>query len=104
VIRSLIVEILSPSNLAETCANVWTYTTIPSVREILVLHTAEIRAELLRRLPDESWPDESWPDESWPDESWPEEPEPIATGPLMLASIDFSAPMAALYRTTRLAG
>ena len=94
MIRSLIVEILSPSNLAETCANVWTYTTIPSVREILVLHTAEIRAELLRRLPDESWPDESWP----------EEPEPIATGPLMLASIDFSAPMAALYRTTRLAG
>jgi len=29
----LIVEILSPSNQAETWANVWTYTTIPSVKE-----------------------------------------------------------------------
>ena len=85
----LIVEILSPSNQAETWANVWTYTTIPSVREILVLHTAEIRAELLRRLPDGSWP---------------EEPEAITTGPLSLDSIGFSQKLAALYRTTRLVG
>ena len=31
----LLIEILSPSNESETRANVWTYTTIPSVREIL---------------------------------------------------------------------
>src|SRR5437660_7096580 len=34
---ALIVEILSPSNEAETWANVWADTTIPSVREIVVL-------------------------------------------------------------------
>ena len=45
----LIVEILSPSNQAETWANVWTYTTIPSVREILVVHLVAMPAELLRR-------------------------------------------------------
>ena len=45
----LLVEILSPSNRAETWTNVWAYTTIPSVREILVLHSLRIRAELLRR-------------------------------------------------------
>jgi Uma2 family endonuclease len=52
----LVVEILSPSNQAKTWGNVWTYTTIPSVREILVLHTVSIRAELLRRQPDGAWP------------------------------------------------
>ena len=31
----LLVEILSPSNRAEAWSNVWTYTTIPSVKEIL---------------------------------------------------------------------
>ena len=34
----LIVEVLPPGNQAETWINVWTYTMIPSVREILVLH------------------------------------------------------------------
>jgi Uma2 family endonuclease len=32
----LLIEILSPSNEPETRANVWTYTTIPSVQEILL--------------------------------------------------------------------
>jgi hypothetical protein len=35
----------------------WSYVTIPSVLEILVLHTADIRADLLRREQDGSWPD-----------------------------------------------
>src|ERR1700736_5876157 len=52
----LIVEILSPSNEAETWANVWAYTTIPSVREIVVLRTVSIGAELLRRREDGAWP------------------------------------------------
>lgn len=45
----LILDILSPSNEAETWANVWAYTTIPSVQEILVLRAASIGADLLRR-------------------------------------------------------
>ena len=85
----LIVEILSPSNAAETWANVWAYTTIPSVREIVVLRTVSIGAELLRRRADGSWP---------------RTPEAIEAGKLVLESIGFKAPLAALYRTTRLAG
>ena len=84
----LLVEILSPSNQAETWGNVWTYTTIPSVQEILVLHTVRIAAEVLRRRADGSWP---------------EEPELVETGDLTLGSIGFAVPLAALYRTTRLA-
>src|SRR5690348_8681050 len=53
----LVIEILSPSNQAETWSNVWTYTSIPSVQEILVIRTAEIRADLLRRHPDGTWPE-----------------------------------------------
>ncbi|MGH6936513.1 MAG: Uma2 family endonuclease [Methylocella sp.] len=84
----LIVEILSPSNQAETWANVWAYTTIPSVREIVVPRTVSIGADLLRRRPDGSWPTT---------------PEAIEAGDLTLESIGFKAPLTALYRTTRLA-
>jgi Uma2 family endonuclease len=85
----LVIEILSPSNEAETWANVWAFSTIPSVREILVLHSTEVAAELLRRQPDGAWP---------------EDPEPITSGDISLESIAFRAPLTALYRTSRLAG
>lgn len=38
------IEILSPSNETETWRNVWAYTTIPSVREILVVRSTRIEA------------------------------------------------------------
>jgi len=82
---SVLVEILSPSNKADTWANVWSYVTIPSVREILVLHTAEVRADLLRRQQDDTWPDN---------------PVSLTQGDAVtLESIDFAAPLAAFYRT-----
>jgi Uma2 family endonuclease len=84
----LLIEILSPSNQAETWTNVWAYATIPSVQEILVLKTASIGAELLRRNQDGSWPSQ---------------PLTIEAGELMLESIGFRIPLAAAYRTTRLA-
>jgi Uma2 family endonuclease len=84
----LVIEILSVNNRAETWANVWTYTTIRSVREILVLHSVMIAADILRRLPDGSWP---------------QEPEHIETGDLTLHSIGFQVALSDLYRTTRLA-
>lgn len=84
----LLAEILSPNNQAETYANVWAYTTIPSVKEILVLKTAMIGAELLRRAEDGTWP---------------KNPLVIETGDLILESIGFSVALAAAYRTTRLA-
>jgi Uma2 family endonuclease len=84
----VLVEILSPSNKADTWANVWAYVSIPSVREILVLHTAEIRADLLRRQADGLWPDN---------------PLPIVTGgDVVLESIGFAAPLVAFYRTSGL--
>ncbi len=83
----LMVEILSPSNRGETWANVWTYTTIPSVREILIVRSDAIGADLLRRQPDGTWPDT---------------PETIEGGELTLESIDFRVEISALYRTTRL--
>jgi Uma2 family endonuclease len=84
----LIVEILSPSNRAETWQNVWSFTTIPSLREILILSSTAIRAELLRRDGDGNWP---------------AAPTVIEDGDLVLDSIDFTVKLAEIYRTTRLA-
>ena len=81
----LLIEILSPSNQAETWANVWAYTTIPSVREIVVIRTATIGAQVLRR---------------GADNTWPEVPLGIEDGDLTLDSIDFRAPVASLYAGT----
>ena len=84
----VIIEILSPSNKAETWANVWTYTTIPSVAEIAVVSSTDRSARPLRRLQDGSWP---------------AKPELVESGDFVLASIGFRVPLEAIYRTTRLA-
>src|SRR6516164_5675884 len=52
----LLIEVLSPTNEAETRAKVWAYATIPSVREILLVRSTHIAAELIRRQPDGGWP------------------------------------------------
>lgn len=85
----LLVEILSPSNERETRANIWTYATVPSVREILSVRSTRVEAELLRRREDGTWP---------------EQPELIGAGSTLdLASVGFTVPLVALYRTTTLA-
>lgn len=84
----LLVEILSPSNHAETWSNVWTYTTIPSVQEIVVFRTDSIGADVLRRNSDGAWP---------------EVPERVVDGNLELRSIGFSEPLRPMYGTTNLA-
>jgi Uma2 family endonuclease len=84
----LLIEILAPSNEAETWTNIWAYTTVPSVVEILAVHSTRIEAEYLHRNPDGSWP---------------KEPELIGPdGALALRSIGFTIAVAALYRTTAL--
>lgn len=84
----ILIEILSPSNESETWANVWTYLTIPTVREVLVVNSTRMEAELLRRDADGSWP---------------EVPMRIgAEETLMLDSIAFFVKLAALYRMTNL--
>jgi Uma2 family endonuclease len=85
----LLVEILSPNNYRETRANVFTYTTLQSVQEILVVHCTRIEAELLRRLPDGSWP---------------KQPLALRDGDAVtLDSVGLTLPVRALYRTTSLA-
>jgi Uma2 family endonuclease len=84
----LVVEILSPSSKAHTWANVRSYTSIPSVQEILVLHSTRMAAELLRRAADGSWP---------------AEPDFVSSGNLALASIGFAVTLAELYARTGLA-
>lgn len=83
----LAIEILSPSNAAETWTNIWAYASIPSITEILIVASTEIRADLLRRNPDQSWP---------------AQPEIIkADGVITLTSIEGEFRLIDLYRTTR---
>jgi Uma2 family endonuclease len=84
----LLVEILSPSNEAETWRNVWAYTTIPTVAEILGVRSTRIEAELLRRLADGNWP---------------KQPQILHAGDaLTLDSIGMSIALEALYATSSL--
>ena len=85
----VLIEILSPSNEMETRANVWAYTTIPSVAEIVILRSTAVQAEVLRREPDGNWP---------------AEPELVdADGMLRFDSIGFVTPLRAAYQTSGLA-
>jgi Uma2 family endonuclease len=81
----LLIEILSPSNESETRANIWAYTTIPTVLEILAVHSTRMEAELLRRRPDGNWPESA----------------EIVVGAAIpeLRSIGFQASLATFYRT-----
>jgi Uma2 family endonuclease len=84
-----LIEVLSPGNAADTWDNVWAYTTIPSVREIAVVHSTRVLAEVLRR---------------GSDGHWPAEPEEIgAGGVLRLESIDVAFPLREAYAQTYLA-
>jgi Uma2 family endonuclease len=83
----LLIEILSPSNQAKTWSNVWAYTSIPSVQEILVLDSSRIAAEVLRRRAGGGWLDE---------------PEPVRDGELTLTSIGFRISLSDLYARTDL--
>ncbi len=84
----LVIEILSPSNEVETWANIWAYTTIPTVTEILIVSSTKIEAELLRRRPDGAWP---------------EEPARVdAGGILTLDSIGYDVVLDEAYSTTSL--
>jgi Uma2 family endonuclease len=84
----VLIEILSPSNEPKTRANVWAYSTIPSVAEIVVLRTSSVIAEVLRRQSDGSWP---------------AQPEMVGSeGELRLDSIGFATPLRLAYRTAGL--
>ena len=52
----LLIEVLSPSNASETYESVRAYATLPSVQEILVIHSTRLEAELLKRDGAGNWP------------------------------------------------
>jgi Uma2 family endonuclease len=85
----VLIEILSPSNESETRANIWAFATVPSVRELVIIDSVRIAAEVLRRGPDGTWPDD--PELLGPDDS------------LRLDAIGFATPLRAAYRGTGLA-
>ncbi len=85
----LLIEILSPSNRAKTWTNVWAYTTIPSVTEIVVVRSMRIEVQILRPSAERIWPDS---------------PETIlAGGTLRLDSIGLVCPVEEIYADTPLA-
>jgi Uma2 family endonuclease len=84
-----LIEIRSPRNQAKTWSNVWAYTSIPTVQEILVLYSDKVGIELLRRSAAGAWPEQT---------------EPILVGDLTLTSIGFSHPLVDLYSRTGLTG
>lgn len=84
----LLCEILSPGNAAETWESVRAYTTLPSVREILIIHTAKMLAEVLLR------------DDAG---NWSENTTQFGPGgTLELASIGLTIPVADIYAGTHL--
>ncbi|HSZ89445.1 MAG TPA: Uma2 family endonuclease [Acetobacteraceae bacterium] len=85
----VLIEILSPTSVSRTRSNIRAYTTIPEVKEIVVLHSGATVAEVLRR---------------GPGGAWPQEPEAVGgDGELRLDSIGFAAPLRDAYRTSGLA-
>ena len=86
----LLVEVLSPSNKADTWSNIWAYGTLPSLIDVLIVHSTKVKVQLLSRGSDWTWPDDA-----------------VAFGravTVSLASIDLACPVEAIYAGTRLAG
>ncbi len=52
----LLIEVLSPGNTSDTYENVRAYATLPSVREIAIVHSTRMRIELLVRDAAGDWP------------------------------------------------
>ena len=55
----LLTEVQSPSTAKSDQAKVWLYATMPSVQEILIVHSKKVRLEFYTRLADGSWPNEA---------------------------------------------
>lgn len=85
----LLIEILSPGNARASWDNIWTYSTLPGVSELVIVHSVRIKAEVLRK---------------GADGVWPERAEIVVAGEtLRLASIEAEFAMVEVYRGTYLA-
>ncbi|MBX9926745.1 MAG: Uma2 family endonuclease, partial [Hyphomicrobiaceae bacterium] len=52
----LLIEVLSPSNAQDTYENIRAYATLPTVQELVVVHSTKLEVELLRKGADGVWP------------------------------------------------
>lgn len=87
---TVVIEILSPSNASDTWDNVRNYMTVPSVREIAIIHSTRVFAELLVRNADGEWPSD---------------PVALKANDMpRLESLDFEMTVASAYRGTYLGG
>jgi Uma2 family endonuclease len=87
----LIGEVMSPSNEPETWASIQAVLGLPSLKEILVVQSTRVEAEVYHRLPDGNWP---------------EEPNVVVrelSGAVHLATLDLDLPLAKVYWQTYLA-
>jgi Uma2 family endonuclease len=83
----VLIEILSPTNVSKTRANVRVYQTIPGVAEIVVLRSSVVAADVLGRTPEGKWP---------------QLVVFVVADDELLDSIGFSALLRDAYRTTNL--
>jgi Uma2 family endonuclease len=83
----LLIEVLSPSNAADTYENIRAYATLRSIQELLVIHSTRVEAELLRK---------------GDGNIWPANPTISTAGDLALASIGLTLPLADVYAGTHL--
>ena len=84
-----LLEILSPSNERDTRENVWAYMTVPSVQQILLLHSTKIRGELFARRQNGTWPEEAT--------------DLAADDAVQVEAIGFACDLRAFYDRTKLA-
>ena len=85
----LIVEVLSPSNQADTWESIHALAGLVSLKEILIVQSTTIGAEVYTRAADGAWPR-----------------DPVVVGgdgTIVLASIECEVPMAEVYAGTHLA-
>ena len=84
----IIVELLSPSNKADTWDNVRNYTTVPSISEIVIIDTTRVYADVLVRNSLAHWPDNAV--------------ELTGGGTIRFPSINFEMQLDDAYRGTHL--
>lgn len=85
----LIVEVISPSNEAETWESIRALAGLPALQEILVVQSTRVEVHVFRRDAGGAWPS-----------------DPVVWGPggvAHLTSIDLDLPVAEIYRQTLLA-
>jgi Uma2 family endonuclease len=84
----LLIEVLSPGNAADTYENIRAYASIPSVEELIVVHSTRIEIEFLRK---------------GEHNIWPANPTLLKAGSvLQLASVGLTLPVANVYEGTHL--